>query len=145
MDIDFLIGTSRTVNESTAITNCIRIYKVTCWFHNTVAAKLHIGSKKIQKAVRSIAILLTERKMDSLYGINVKNKFDLFYDEDVDPLEILAQQENAKKTEQDKKKKEDKGKKNKNAKKQVLKTENKNKPAEEIKPEKEGKVLIHYY
>lgn len=79
--------------------------------------------------------------MDSLYGINVKNKFDLFYDEDVDPLEILAQQENAKKTE-DKKKKDDKGKKTKSAKKQVLKTENKIKPVEEIKPEKEG-IICH--
>lgn len=79
--------------------------------------------------------------MDSLYGINVKNKFDLFYDEDVDPLEILAQQENAK-NEQDKKKKDDKGKKTKNAKKQVLKTDNKNKQVEEIKPEKEGNVLF---
>ncbi|XP_060589254.1 SERPINE1 mRNA-binding protein 1-like isoform X2 [Ruditapes philippinarum] len=77
--------------------------------------------------------------MDSLYGINVKNKFELFIDEDVDPLEILAQQESAKK-EQDKKKKDDKTKKNKNAKKSVLKTENKNKPVEEIKPVKEEKV-----
>ena len=76
--------------------------------------------------------------MDNLYGINVKNKFDLFYDEDVDPLELLAQQEQTKKSEQDKKKKDDKGKKTKNAKRTVLKTENKNKPQEEIKPEKEG-------
>lgn len=79
--------------------------------------------------------------MDTLYGINVKNKFELFIDEDDDPLEILAQQESAKK-EQDKKKKDDKTKKNKNAKKSVLKTENKNKPAEEIKPVKEGIIYI---
>lgn len=85
--------------------------------------------------------------MDSLYGINVKNKFELFIDEDVDPLEILAQQESAKK-EQDKKKKDDKTKKNKNAKKSVLKTENKNKPAEEIKPVKEGNefpLIVCFY
>lgn len=79
--------------------------------------------------------------MDAMYGINVKNKFELFIDEDADPLEILAQQESAKK-EQDKKKKEDKAKKNKNAKKPVLKTENKNKPVEEIKPVKEGNLLF---
>ena len=78
--------------------------------------------------------------MDSLYGINVKNKFDLFCDEDVDPLEILAQVENAKKIDADKKK-DDKGKKIKPTKKQVLKTDNKNKPVEEIKPVKEGKSL----
>lgn len=77
--------------------------------------------------------------MDSCYGINVKNKFDLFYDEDLDPLEILAQQETAKKAEAEKKKKEEKGKKTKNAKKPVLKTENKNKVQEEIKPEREEK------
>lgn len=76
--------------------------------------------------------------MDAVYGINVKNKFDLFCDEDVDPLDIIAQAENAKKTEQDKKKKDDKGKKNKAAKKQVLTQENKNKQNEEIKPAKEG-------
>lgn len=75
--------------------------------------------------------------MDSLYGINVKNKYELFYDEDMDPLEILAQQESAKKKDSEKKK-DDKTKKTKPAKKQVLKTENKNKPAEDIKPEKEG-------
>ncbi|WAR23231.1 hypothetical protein MAR_036900 [Mya arenaria] len=81
--------------------------------------------------------------MDAIYGINVKNKFDLFCDEDVDPLDILAQAENAKKTDQDKKKKDDKAKKNKAAKKQVLKQENKNKLNEEIKPEKEGNVFYN--
>lgn len=78
--------------------------------------------------------------MDAIYGINVKNKFELFCDEDVDPLDILAQAENAKKTDGDKKKKDDKAKKNKAAKKQVLQQENKNKLNEEIKPEKAEKV-----
>ena len=82
--------------------------------------------------------------MDNIYGINVKNKFDLFLDEDVDPLEILEQKEKEKsKVDQDKKKKDDKSKKNKAAKKPVLKTENKNKPADEvIKPEKEGNASL---
>ena len=35
--------------------------------------------------------------MESSYGIAVKNKFDLFLDEEADPLEILAMQEEAKK------------------------------------------------
>lgn len=34
--------------------------------------------------------------MENAYGIGVKNRYELFYDEDVDPLEIIRQQEEEK-------------------------------------------------
>ena len=81
--------------------------------------------------------------MENLYGVQVNNKFDLFIDEDVDPLELIAQQEEAKKQAELKKKKEaEKGKKPKSGKKSVLKTENKNKVIGEIEPKKEGNFIF---
>ena len=83
--------------------------------------------------------------MENLYGVQVNNKFDLFIDEDVDPLELIAQQEEAKKQAELKKKKElEKGKKSKSGKKTVLKTENKNKIIEEIEPKKEGNYPSYF-
>ncbi len=60
--------------------------------------------------------------MESQYGIAVTNKFDLFIDDDLDPFEILRQQEEAAKKSKDKtaadakasKSKSAKSKKNKN-------------------------------
>lgn len=34
--------------------------------------------------------------MENAYGIGVKNRYELFYNEDVDPLEIIRQQEEEK-------------------------------------------------
>lgn len=34
--------------------------------------------------------------MENTYGIGVKNRYELFYNEDVDPLEIIRQQEEEK-------------------------------------------------
>ena len=81
--------------------------------------------------------------MENLYGVQVNNKFDLFIDEDEDPLELIAQQEEAKKQAELKKKKEaEKGKKSKSGKKAVLKTENK--IIEVIEPKKEGNYCLYY-
>lgn len=84
--------------------------------------------------------------MENLYGVQVNNKFDLFLDEDEDPLEKLAQRKAAKKQAELKKKKEkeaEQTKKNKSGKKAVLKTENKNKVIEEIEPKKEGNYCFY--
>ena len=82
--------------------------------------------------------------MENLYGVQVNNKFDLFIDEDEDPLELIAQQEEAKKQAELKKKKEaEKGKKSKSGKKAVLKTENK--IIEVIEPKKEGNYCLYYF
>ena len=55
--------------------------------------------------------------MENQYGIAVKNKYDLFLDEDCDPLEILRMTEEAKqKAKADKSKKDAKNEKTKSGK-----------------------------
>jgi hypothetical protein len=90
-----------------------------------------------RKAVRSkiFTILFTSRgKMDLQYGIAVTNKYALFIDEDLDPLEILKQKEEEAKTS---KKEGDKKTKTKSAKK-VASTESKPKQQEQPVVKKEG-------
>lgn len=78
--------------------------------------------------------------MENTYGIEVKNKYDLFIDEDEDPYELLRLKEEAKKKREESKKEPEKGKsgKNKQSKKPVLQPETKNKQPEQSPPKKEG-------
>lgn len=79
--------------------------------------------------------------MDSQYGIAVTNKFCLFDDDDdVDPYEILKQEEQ-KRTEALAKEKADKSKPSKKTKKSVPPTENKSKITEQNIQKKEEKTV----
>lgn len=77
--------------------------------------------------------------MDSQYGIAVTNKFCLFDDDDdVDPYEILKQEEQ-KRNEALAKEKADKSKTTKKTKKSAPQTDNKSKTIEQNTQKKEGK------
>ncbi|KAK3586341.1 hypothetical protein CHS0354_038321 [Potamilus streckersoni] len=79
--------------------------------------------------------------MENHYGVQITNKFNIFLDEDLDPIEILQQQEEATKRKKEETKKEAEKTKGKNkSTKKSASQDAKPKPAEIIVPKKEEKL-----